>query len=47
VLVTVDYVPEDFTHTDPPHNNCNNQQLRPDMLVQNPTYAIVKNAYTA
>jgi hypothetical protein len=46
VLVTVDYVPEDFTHTDGPHYNCNNQQLRPDMLLQNPTYTIVKNVYT-
>jgi len=46
VLVTVDYVPEDFTHVDEPHFNCNNQQLKPDMLVQNPTYAIVKGIYT-
>ena len=46
VLVTVDYVPEDFTHVDEPHFNCDNQQLKPDMLVQNPTYAIVKEIYT-
>ena len=46
VLVTVDYVPEDFTHVDEPHFNCDNQQLKPDMLVENPTYAIVKEIYT-
>ena len=33
MLVTVDYVPEDFTHVDSPHYNCERQQLRPDMLV--------------
>jgi hypothetical protein len=46
VLVTVDYVSEDFTHVDEPHFNCDNQQLKPDMLVQNPTYAIAKEIYT-
>jgi hypothetical protein len=46
VLETVDYDPRDFTHVDGPRYNCDHQHLKPDMLMQNPTYSIVKNVYT-
>jgi hypothetical protein len=43
VLETVRYVPGDFTHFDV---NCDNQQLQPDDLVENPTYAKIVANYT-
>jgi hypothetical protein len=47
VLETVNYVPSDFTHTDEmAHYNCNNQQLKIDDLVENPTYAKIVANYT-
>ena len=44
VLFTVNYVPEDFTHWE---NGCEHEQLRPDRLTRNPTYAKIVSAYTA
>lgn len=43
LLVTVDYVPEDFTIFD--SGPCNNEHLRVDRLTQNKTYKKVVDAY--
>lgn len=43
-LFTVIYMPGDFTHAD--NVPCNNQQLQPDELTQNPVYATVKTNYS-
>jgi len=46
VLFTVNYVPGDFTHTDKEAGfHCNNQQLKPDRLKQNPVYEKIVAAY--
>jgi hypothetical protein len=45
VLFTVNYVPQDFTHFDT--GPCDHEQLRPDELTRNPTYAKVVSAYTS
>lgn len=43
VLLTVNYVPADFTHFD--NGPCDHEQLRPDRLTRNPVYEKVVAAY--
>jgi hypothetical protein len=45
VLLTVNYVPQDFTHFD--NGPCDREELKPDRLTQNPVHAKVVAAYTS